>query len=417
MSGSFDVDALREQFPALSARAGGRPLAYFDGPGGTQVPQRVIDAVGRYYRESNANHEGAFETSRRSDAISAEAHRALADFLGAASADEIKLGPNMTTLTFHASRSIAAAMAPGDEIVITVLDHEANRGPWQAVARDRGLTIREVDIRTDDATLDLDAFDAALSDRTRLVAFGYASNAVGTINPVADLVRRAHAAGAWTYVDAVHYGPHGPIDVQALGTDFLACSVYKFFGPHQGALYGRTEVLDGLPAYKLRPAYDRFETGTQAFELQAGTLAAIDYLAEIGDRFGGASGGASRRHRLVAGMTAVRAYETGLFARLMDGVERIPGVRVLGIRDRARFDERTPTLALTVDGVAPRAAAEELGRRGFATWDGDFYAQTLIERLGQADSGGVLRIGLVHYNTAAEVDSLLGALESIAAHA
>jgi cysteine desulfurase family protein (TIGR01976 family) len=410
----LDVDALRVQFPALAAEQDGRPVAYFDGPGGTQVPQRVIDAVGAYYREANANHGGAFLTSERSDAISAAAHAALADFLGATSPEEIKLGPNMTTLTFHVSRAIAATMSAGDEIVITALDHEANRGPWEAVARDRGLLIREVDIRSNDVTLDLDAFDRALGARTRLICFGYASNAVGSINPVAELVRRAHGVGAWTYVDAVHYAPHGPIDVAALDTDFLACSVYKFFGPHQGVLYGKRERLEALPAYKLKPADDRFETGTQSFELQGGTLAAIEYLAEIGARFGDVARG-GRRQQLVAGMSAIRDYEAVLFERLVDGVDRIPGVRIWGITDRSRFTDRTPTLALTIDGRRPRAAAEELGRRGFATWDGNFYAQTLIERLGLEPTGGVLRIGLVHYNTAEEVDRLLGALEAIAA--
>ncbi|MGH2512831.1 MAG: aminotransferase class V-fold PLP-dependent enzyme, partial [Candidatus Limnocylindrales bacterium] len=259
---AFDAAELRTEFPALALEVEGTPLAFFDGPGGTQVPQRVIDAVAGYYRSSNANDGGAFVTSQRNDAIVAEAHRALADFLNAGSPHEIKFGANMTTLTFHLSRSIGATLAPGDEVIVTTLDHEANVSPWQAMAVDHELTVRTVDIRPDDGTLDLDDLRSKLSERTRLVAVGYASNAIGTINPVAQVVELAHAAGALTYVDAVHYAPHGPIDVAALDTDFLACSVYKFFGPHLGVVYGKAAVLDRLPAYKVRPAHDRFETGT-----------------------------------------------------------------------------------------------------------------------------------------------------------
>ena len=310
---SFDVDVLRREFPALALEQNGRPLAFFDGPGGTQVPRRVIEAVTRYYRESNANDGGAFLTSRRSDAIVEEAHGALADFLGARSANEIKFGPNMTTLTFHVSRSIGATLSAGDELIVTTLDHEANVSPWRAMAADRGLIVRTVDIRTDDCTLDLDDLDEKLSARTKLVAAGYASNAVGTVNPLAEIVRRAHAVGALTYVDAVHWAPHGPIDVAALDTDFLACSVYKFFGPHQGVLYGKAEVLDRLPAYKVRPAHDRIETGTQNFEGIAGARAAVEYIASVGERFGSAAdvpaGAGPRRQAIVSGMTAIRRYE------------------------------------------------------------------------------------------------------------
>jgi cysteine desulfurase family protein (TIGR01976 family) len=414
----FDVETLRREFPALAVEQDGRPLAYFDGPGGTQVPRRVVEAVTGYYESSNANDGGAFLTSARSDAVVRAARSALAEFLGAASTDEIKFGQNMTSLTFQISRSIGATLQPGDEIVVTTLDHEANVGPWRAMAADRGLIVRTIDIRLDDVTLDLEGLEREFSPRTKLVAIGYASNAVGTINPVAEIVRRAHAVGALTYVDAVHYAPHAPVDVQALGTDFLACSTYKFFGPHLGVLYGRAEVLAGLPAYKVRPAHDRFETGTQSFEAIAGAGAAVDYIASVGERFGlpaePPAGGSPRRANLVAGMEAIRAHERVLFARLLDGLERIPGLRVWGITDRAHLAERTPTAAVTLDSVPPRAAAEQLGRRGITTWDGDFYAQGLIERLGLAGSGGVLRIGIVHYNTAAEIDRLLGALEAIA---
>jgi cysteine desulfurase family protein (TIGR01976 family) len=414
---TFDVEALRRRFPALSIEDGGRPVALFDGPGGTQVPDTVIEAIADYYRTSNANHDGPFLTSRRSDERVHEAHQAMADLLGAASADEIKFGANMTSLTFHVSRSIGATMAPGDEIVVTILDHEGNVGPWKAIAADRGLVVRTVDIRTDDVTLDLDSLDAVLGPRTKLVAVGWASNAVGTINPVAEIVRRAHAAGAWTYLDAVHAAPHVPIDVAAVGTDFLACSTYKFFGPHAGVLYGRAEVLDALPPYKLRPAYDRFETGTGNFEGLAGVTAAVEYIAGVGDAFGDAPSGASRRRRAVAGMTAIRRYEMDLFGRLMDGLDSIRGLTFYGIADRAQFGERTPTAALRLEGIAPRDVAEALGADGIAVWDGDFYATGLIERLGLLEAGGVVRVGLTHYNTAGEVDRLLDALETIAARA
>jgi cysteine desulfurase family protein (TIGR01976 family) len=414
---AFDVEALRRQFPALAIEDGGRPVALFDGPGGTQVPGSVIAAIGDYYRTSNANHDGPFLTSRRSDAAVHEAHQAMADMLGAASPDEIKFGANMTTLTFHISRSIGATMAPGDEIVVTILDHEGNVGPWKAIAADRGLVVRTVDIRESDITLDLATLDAVLGPRTKLVAVGYASNAVGTINPVAEIVRRAHAVGAWTYVDAVHAAPHLPIDVRAVGTDFLACSTYKFFGPHAGVLYGSAEILAALPPYKLIPASDRFETGTGNFEGLAGVTAAVDYLASIGVAYGGAPSTGSRRERVLAGMGAIRAYEMDLYRRLIDGLEAIPGLTVFGITDRGRFDERTPTAALRVAGIAPRDVAAALGAEGIAVWDGDFYATGLIERLGLADRGGVVRIGLTHYNTAAEVDRLVEALGRVAAGA
>jgi cysteine desulfurase family protein (TIGR01976 family) len=416
----FDVDALRSRFPALSIEQDGRPIALFDGPGGTQVPQSVIDAVAGYYREANANHDGPFLTSRRSDAIVEDAHAALADLLNATSPSEIKLGANMTTLTMHVARSIIATMAPGDEIVVSGLDHEANVGPWRSAAADRGIAVRTIDIRPDDVTLDIEQLDRILHGRPRLVAFGYASNAVGTINPVAELVRRAHEAGALTYVDAVHAAPHLPIDVQALGTDFLACSAYKFFGPHLGVLYGREAVLDALPTYKLRPAFDRFETGTLNFEGIAGARAAVEYIADVGRQFGGRFAGAfasmaeGRRRDAHAGMAAIRAYEMPLFGRLLDGLEAIPGARVWGITDRARFDERTPTAAVTFATATAEAVATALGKRGIATWWGDFYAVGPIERLG-LEPEGVLRIGLTHYNTAAEVDRLLAELRGITA--
>lgn len=415
----FDPQPLRAEFPALARTQDGRPVVFLDGPGGTQVPQRVIDAVVDYYRESNANDGGAFATSEASDAIVAEAHRAVADLLGAGSAAEIKFGYNMTTLTFHVSRSIAASFAPGDEILVTTLDHEANVSPWRAIAADRGLVVRTVEIDPSECTLDLADLAAKLSPRTRLVAVGYASNAVGTINPVKRIVELAHAAGALTYIDAVHYAPHGPIDVRELGTDFLVTSVYKWFGPHLGALYGRAEILDALPAYKVRPAHDRFETGTQNFEAIAGALAAVEYLRSVGVRSGstGAVAGASRRDELLGSMTAIAGYERDLSRRFLSEISGIPGLRVWGIAEPGRVAERTPTFALTFDGVSPRAAAEALGRQGIYAWDGDFYAQGLIERLGLFAGGGVLRLGIVHYTTAEEVDRTIEAIGRIAAGA
>jgi cysteine desulfurase family protein (TIGR01976 family) len=405
----FDPTPLRARFPALSVEQDGRPLVYLDGPGGTQVPESVIDAVSGYYRETNANEGGAFLTSRRSDAMAAEAHRAVADLLGAASGDEIVFGPNMTTLTFHLSRSIGATFEPGDEIVVTTLDHEANVSPWRAIADDRGLVVRTVDIRADDGTLDLDDLDRQLGPRTRLVAVGYASNALGTINPVAEVVRRAHAVGALVWVDAVHFAPHGSIDVRALDTDFLVCSAYKWFGPHIGALYGKAAILDRLPTYKVRPSTHRFSTGTPNLEGIAGALAAVEYLASVADAPG------DRRTRLVGSMGVIAAYERTLSQRFLDGLETLPGIRVWGIADRARLGERTPTFAITSDRRSPRELAERLGDAGILAWDGNFYAQALIERLGLAESGGVLRLGFVHYTTPDEVDRTLDELEHILA--
>jgi cysteine desulfurase family protein (TIGR01976 family) len=416
---SFDADALRAEFPALAREQDGRPVVFLDGPGGTQVPQRVIDAVAGYLRDTNANAGGAFRTSELSDAMADEAHAAVADFLGAASPEEIKFGYNMSTLTLHIGRSIGATLEPGDEIVVTTLDHEANVSTWRAMAADRGVIVRTVDIHPDDVTLDLEDLESKLNERTRLVAVGYASNAVGTVNPVREIVARAHEVGALTYVDAVAFAPHGPIDVRALDTDFLVCSAYKWFGPHLGALYGKAEVLERLPAYKVRPAHDRFETGTAAFEAIAGTLAATDYLRDVGRSFGdvtgapGAEHASERRRELVAGMTAIRRYEEELVTRLIDGLERIDGITIHGITDRSAFASRVPTVSISIAGMHPRAAAEALARQGVYAWDGDFYATSLIERLGKAEAGGVLRLGLVHYNTASEVDRALEALAGL----
>jgi len=415
----LDVAALRTRFPGLAIEQDGRPVGLFDGPGGTQVTDTVVEAISAYYRTSNANHGGDFLTSQRSDAVVEEAHAGLADFLNAADPAEIKFGANMTSLTMHFARSVMASLEPGDSVVVTSLDHEANVGPWRSAAADRGVTVHTVGIRPDDVTLDTEGFDRILHERPKLVAFGWASNAVGTINPVAELVRRAHEAGAMTYVDAVHAAPHLPIDVQAVETDFLACSAYKFFGPHVGVLYGRRDALDALPTYKLRVADDRYETGTGNFEGWAGALAAVEYLAEVGRTYGADHaadfpGMDGRRLAMHAGMAAIRAYEMPLFARLLDGLEAIPGARVWGITDRARMDERTPTAAVTFAGHIAGDVSAELGRRGIATWAGNFYAKGVTESLG-LEPEGVLRIGLTHYNTDDEVDHLLAELGAIAA--
>ena len=410
---ALDIDALRRRFPALAVPHADGPLVYFDGPGGTQVPDAVIDAVADYYRTSNANHGGAFETSRRSDAIVEDAHAALADLLGV-EADEIVVGANMTTLTFHLSRSIGAGLEPGDEIVLTGLDHAANVDPWLAIAADHGLVVRWWEPDLGDCTLDLAGLEELLSPRTRLVAVGWASNAVGTINPIARITAAAHRVGALVYVDAVHAAPHVSIDARAVDADFVACSVYKFFGPHLGAVYGRRSILAALRAYKVRPADHRFETGTGNFEAQAGALAAIGYLEDVG-RMAGAPAGATRRERLVVAMTAIREVEMALYRRLHDGLAAISGLELYGITDPTAFQGRTPTATFTMAGRSAPDVARRLGDEGIAVWDGNFYALGLVERLGLEGSGGLVRLGLTHYNTSAEVDRVVDVLGRLAA--
>jgi cysteine desulfurase family protein (TIGR01976 family) len=403
------IAAARCRFPSM-----GRPDSpvYFDNPGGTQVPQEVADAVGHCLLHANANVHGAFPNSARADAVVAEAHAAMADFLGAERPEEIAFGPNMTTLTFALSRALGRELREGDEILLTTLDHDANIAPWLLLAEDRGLTVRWADIRPDDCTLDLASFERGLTARTRLAAFTYASNAVGTVNDVRLLTRLAHDAGALVFIDAVQYAPHGPMDVRELGCDFLACSPYKFFGPHAGALYSRFDHSERLRAYKVRPADaappHKWETGTQSHEALAGTTAAVEYIASLapGDHY------ASRRPRIVAALEAVRECEAGLSRRMLEGLRELP-VRLYGIADPARVGERTPTFAITADGHTPRRLAEELGRRGFNLWDGNYYALALMERLGLEASGGALRIGLAHYNTPEEVDRFLGELGDV----
>jgi cysteine desulfurase family protein (TIGR01976 family) len=415
------VSELRKEFPALQQTSGGRPLIFLDGPGGTQVHESVIEAMSHYLVHANSNFHGSFLFSRRTDETVANARQAVADFLNASRPEEIVFGPNMTSLTFNLSRAIGKTLTPGDEVVVTRLDHDANVAPWMSL-QERGAILRHVDIDPADCTLQMGSLEAAISSRTKVVALGYASNAVGSINDVARAVELAHRAGAWVYVDAVHYAPHGPIDVQALGCDFLVCSVYKFFGPHQGALYGRYDLLASLPAYKVRPAWDepphKFETGTQSFEAMAGTTAAVDYLASVGRRHGTEfaaqyPGFTGRRLELKAGMTAIRAYEGELCRQLVSGLQEIPGLRIYGITDPDRFDQRVPTVSFTLDGLTPQGIAQRLAEANIFAWDGNFYALSVTERLGLESQGGLLRIGLAHYNTAEEVDTLLGVLDDM----
>jgi cysteine desulfurase family protein (TIGR01976 family) len=423
MSNLIDVQELRAQFPALSLTVGDRPAVYLDNPGGTQVHQSVIDAVRDYYLYSNSNHGGAFATSERSDEILHEAHAAMADMLNAASPDEIVYGPNMTTLTLGISRALAREIGPGDEIVVTRMDHDANISPWLLAAEDRGATVRWGEFDVEDYTLDMEGLKALINDRTKIVAVGYASNALGTVNDVSTIIGWAHEVGALTFVDAVQYAPHGPIDVQQLDCDLLACSAYKFYGPHLGVLYGKVGLLDRLCAYKVRPAPanppGKYETGTQNHEGIAGTLAAVNYLAGIGeiygrsyaDRFPGFSG---RRLYLKMGMSVLREYDHVLSAAILDELETLPGVCIHGITDRSRLAERVPTVSFTWQGRHPREVAAALGEQGIFVWDGNYYALAVTERLGLEGKGGMVRVGAVHYNTVEEIRRLGNALRGMA---
>jgi len=416
----LDISLIRNEFPALAREQDGRPLVFFDAPGGTQVTRRCLERMMAYLTRHNANTHGAFVTSQESDAILAEAHEAAADFLNAASPAEIVFGQNMTSLTFALSRSVGRTLGEGDEVILTRLDHDANFSPWRIMAAERCVRVHVVDVCPDDCTLALEDFARYLSPRTRLVAVGYVSNAVGTINPLKRIIEMAHAVGAWVFVDAVAAAPHLPIDVRVLGVDFLACSAYKFWGPHQGILYGRYELLDYLPAYKVRPADDRpphkFETGTQSHESAAGVIGVIEYLEWLAAQLDPEPESPSklrspRAARLQQAMRAIQRYETQLAAYLIGQITAIPGVRFFGICQRDRLAERVPTIAIRYKDEHPRATAERLARQGICVWDGNYYAINLTERLGVEESGGMVRIGLTHYNTREEIDRLLDALE------
>jgi len=417
----LDPSVIRQQFPPLD-----RPAIFFDNPGGTQIAKQSLDRINRYLLECNANHEGAFETSQQSDAILHEAHAAMADFLNASSPDEIVFGANMTTLTLHLSRSLARRLDPGDEIVVTRMDHDANISPWLLIAEDRGCHVAWVDFDVEDYTLKIDEFEKALERKPKIAAFGYASNATGTINPVRKLTQMAKDAGALVYVDAVQYAPHGPIDVQNVDCDFLVCSAYKFFGPHVGILYGKLELLEDLKAYKVRPASNnppgKWMTGTQNHEGIAGVLGALEYFEWLADRFADTQkrslaeeGFSGRRLNLKAGMTAIRAYEFELSRALIETIQAVPGTQVRGITDMKRLDERVPTVSFTLEGKHPLEIAEALGKAGFYVWDGNYYALAVTERLGLEANGGMVRVGAVHYNTLDEVARFGKTLDKISA--
>ena len=429
MTSKLDVEALRREFPALTREVAGRPAVFFDGPAGSQVPRRVIDAIGDYLANRNANHGGLFATSVESDAMLDGVHQLAAALFGASDAECTIFGANMTSLTFALSRAVGRTWQPGDEVLVTRLDHDANVTPWALAARDAGATVRHVEIHRDDCTLDMDDLRRKLSPRTKLVAVGAASNAVGTVNPVAEICKLASEAGALSFVDAVHFAPHALPDVEAWRCDFAACSAYKFFGPHLGLLWGRRELLENLPAYKVRPAPDglpgRWMTGTQSHEAIAGLGAAIEYLCELGDAAleaqprggqaqagGGASTKPSTRARLVAAYDAIADCERPLGAKLLAGLREIDDVRVLGITDPARLTERVPTVSITHRRLSPQGVAQQLAERGIFVWHGNFYALEVSTALG-LEPQGMVRIGLLHYNTPEEVDRLIGALAEL----
>jgi cysteine desulfurase family protein (TIGR01976 family) len=410
---ALDLTWVRSQFPSLTQTVNGQPAVFLDGPGGTQVPQRVIDAISDYLARNNANTGGAYHTSRNTDRMIAEARAAMGDFLNC-NADEVVIGPNMTTLTFAMSRALGRELGPGNEIVLTLLDHDANFSPWKAL-EEKGVTIRTAKFNPADCTLDMHDLARKITSHTRLVAVGYASNAVGTINNVAEVVRLARRAGALSYIDAVHYAPHGPIDVRALGCDFLVCSTYKFFGPHMGVLYGKREHLKRLRPYKVRPNTNNipncWEWGTLNHECIAGIKACVDYWEELGRRAKPAV--SNRRAAILAAYEAIHPHERAIMERMIAGLLAIPGLKLYGISDPRRFENRCATIAVRIDGHTPLELATKLGERGFFTWDGNYYALNVTEQLDVERLGGFLRIGLVHYNTMEEVERLLGALREI----
>jgi cysteine desulfurase family protein (TIGR01976 family) len=409
------VGMLRQQFPALARQHRRQRVVYLDGPAGTQVPQRVIDAISDYLSHRNANHGGLFPTSVESDAMLDEAHRAAADLLGTADADCVYFGPNMTTLTFALSRALSKTWQPGDEVVVTRLDHDANVTPWVLAAQDAGATVRYVDFHREDCTLDMADFRAKLSDKTRLVAVGCASNSTGSVNPVKEICAVAREVGALSFLDAVHFAPHALIDVAEFGCDFLACSAYKFFGPHIGITWGRRELLENLTPYKLRPATNelpgKWMTGTQNHECIAGVLAAIEYLADLG-RDVAANQSLARRAALQVSYQAVGEYERALMTRMLSGLQANQEVKIWGITDSARYGDRLPTISITHQRLSAPEIARRLGEVGIFVWHGNYYALQITETLG-LEPDGMVRIGLVHYNTEEEVDRLLQVLNSL----
>lgn len=420
---SFRVDQVRDRFPSLETHDNHRHRVYLDNPGGTQVPQYVLDRMQDYFIRSNANRGGAFRTSLTTDALLIEAREAVADFLNAPSPEEIVFGSNMTTLTFSLSQALRSWIEPGDEIIITRLDHDANISPWLRLAEDCGALIRWLDFNISDCTLRMDQLANLLNSRTRIVAVGHASNVVGTINPVSQIADLAHGYGALVFVDAVHSSPHSPIDVQDMNADLLVISAYKFFGPHLGILWGKREILDRLRAYKVRPALDhppdKFETGTQSYEAIAGTIGALEHLAWIGQMFGNAFATGfphftDRRLELHTGMASIKAYEQELSAHLIDGLKRITGVNVLGITNSDHLEFRVPTISFTLERHHPRTVVDKLATNNIFVWDGHHYAIEIVAQLGLAESGGMVRVGAVHYNTIDELDKLLEIVAKLA---
>lgn len=416
---ALDLSLIRSQFPSLN-----RPAIFFDNPGGTQIASQSLARINQYLLECNANHEGAFATSQASDAVLEAAHRAMADFYNATGPDEIVFGNNMTTLTLHLSRSISKTWGPGDEIVVTRLDHDANVTPWVLAAEDRGCKINWVDFDLEDGTLKLDSLQKALERRPKFLAVGYASNALGTINPLDQIIPMAHAAGALVYVDAVQYAAHGPIDVQKLDCDFLVSSSYKWFGPHAGILYGKRALLEELVAYKVRPASNhlpsKFETGTQNHEGIAGVLGAVEYFEWVGKQFGAEvapelarAGYTGRRLEHKKGLTALRAGELELNRALLAALQAVPGLQIYGLTEPEKLDQRVATFSFRLKGMEPRRVAEKLNEHGIYVWDGNYYALNVTERLGLEDKGGMVRVGAVHYNTLEEVEKLKEALLQI----
>lgn len=407
----FPIDDVRTKFPALSFKDKGRRRIYLDNPAGTQVPKAVADAVARCLIETNANLGGYFATTVAAQQVVDDAHQSVADFLGAVTPEEIIIGANMTTLTYHMSRSIGRDWAAGDEIVLTRMDHEGNVSPWLQLAEDRGVTVRFVAFDEGSWQVEPDALKAVLTDRTRLVALNYASNLTGSINDVKALVALAKSAGALTFVDAVQFAPHGAVDVRDLGCDFLACSAYKFFGPHLGVLWGRRDVIDALQPYKCRCSSnalpERFETGTPQIELLAGLSATIGYFEALGAT---AASRGSRRDKIVSAFEKSIEYETPLAFRLIDGLKDISGLRIHGITDPRRAANRVPTVSFTIDGIAPGSIAQELADQNIFIWSGHNYAWEIVHQLGIPADQGVVRIGIAHYNTAHEIDETLEAV-------
>jgi cysteine desulfurase family protein (TIGR01976 family) len=416
----LNANLIRQQFPSLD-----RPAIFLDNPAGTQIAKPSLDRINRYLLEHNANHGGLFETSYKSDEILHEAHVAMADFLNASRPEEIIFGNNMTTLTLHMSRSLARNLKEGDNVLVTRLDHDANISPWMLIAEDRGCNLIWVDIDVEQGTLNLDDFVRALEQKPKIAAFGYASNLLGTINPVKKLTKMAKDAGAIVYIDAVQYAPHGPIDVQDIGCDFLVCSSYKFFGPHAAALYGKYDLLNELKAYRVRPASNelpyKFETGTQNHEGIAGVLGALEYLEWLGKEFGAEqesawkeAGFSGRRLDLKKGMSAMQVYETELSRELIRIIESVPGTRIHGITDLNRLGERVPTVSFTLGGKRPDQIAEAIGKRDIYVWNGHNYALAIVERMGLLEAGGMIRVGPVHYNTKEELQQFGEVLEKVA---